>query len=450
MKVEIEKIITEAFNTLDNEIKNYVVMNKYDVLPYELPSDIDICVKQRDFERLDEIIVKVAQNTNTIVTQKIWHNYRKCAYILTPLKIEESFRLQLDFFSDFSVTATPKLISYDEILNNTRTYGRFTVPTYELEYVFLLMRRIFKNDFSLQHVKLFKSILLKNKEAIFKYGIKYFNRDIFKQVENAVINEDVDTLNKLQPILWENMRKLSFDNSKGIYFVKYWISQVRRAVFRYKNPVGMSIAILAPDGGGKSTVIKEIRDRVSGSFHGIDIRYIRPRLFKNIGNYNFINPTKEEENNPNPHDKELHSPLKSLVRFLFYNLDYQLGTLLDVRLQKVKKKLVIYDRYYYDYYVDMKRYQYNLPKWLPKVLEFSIPKPDLIFILDAPAEILYKRKQELTIEELKRQRNEYKKVANKMKNAIIIDASQSIEVVVGEITTNILLKKQKQTSKIMK
>lgn len=449
MKVEIERIITEAFNTLDNEIKNYVVMNKYDVLPYELPSDIDICVEQKDFERLDSIIKIVAQNTNTIVTQKIWHNYRKCAYILTPLKIEKSFRLQLDFFSDFSVKATPKLISYGEILSNTRTYGRFTVPTYELEYVFLLMRRIFKNDFSLEHIQLFKNILLKDKEGIFKYGIKYFNEDLFRKVENAVINEDIEKLNELQPILWKNLRELSFNNSKGIYFMKYWGSQLRRAVYRYKNPVGMSIAILSPDGGGKSTVINEISDRVSGSFHGIDVRYIRPRLFKNLGRYNVINPTKEEKSNPNPHDKELHNPVKSLIRFLFYNLDYQLGTIFDVKLQKVRKKLVIYDRYYYDYYVDMKRYQYNLPKWLPKVFEFSIPKPDLIFILDAPAEILYERKQELTLDELKRQREEYKKIANKMKNAIIIDASNSIEKVVEEITTDILLKKQEQTSRII-
>lgn len=450
MKVEIEKIITEAFNTLDKEINRYVVMNKYDVLPYELPSDIDICVEQSDFERLDDIIKKVAHNTNTIVAQKIWHNYRKCAYILTPIKINESFRLQLDFFSDFSVSCTPKLISYDEILNNTRCHGRFLVPKYELEYIFLLMRRIFKNDFSLEHIRLFKSIILRNRKSSFEYGIKYFDKDIFKEVEDAIINEDLDRLNKLQPVLWKNLRELSYKNSKGVYFFKYWASQVKRAIFRYNNPVGLSIAILAPDGGGKTTVIENISSLVSGSFHGVDVRYIRPRLFRNLGAYNLINPTEEESSNPNPHDKTLHNPLKSLIRFLFYNLDYQLGTLFDIKLKKVRKKLVIFDRYYYDYYVDMKRYQYKLPKFLPKVFEFTIPKPDIVFILDAPAEILYERKKELTVEELKRQRNEYRKIANNMKNAILIDASQEIEKVVQDITTAILQKKKEQTLKIMK
>ena len=216
MKVEIEKIITEAFNTLDKEINRYVVMNKYDVLPYELPSDIDICVEQSDFERLDDIIKKVAHNTNTIVAQKIWHNYRKCAYILTPIKINESFRLQLDFFSDFSVSCTPKLISYDEILNNTRCHGRFLVPKYELEYIFLLMRRIFKNDFSLEHIRLFKSIILRNRKSSFEYGIKYFDKDIFKEVEDAIINEDLDGKIEKMKNLRDLLKKEIIENIEEI------------------------------------------------------------------------------------------------------------------------------------------------------------------------------------------------------------------------------------------
>lgn len=450
MSLIIEKILTQTFNTLDKEVKKYVVMNKYDVLPYELPSDIDICVSQEDFFRLDEIVKKVAECTNTVVIQKIWHNYRKCAYILSPLKIENSFRLQLDFFSDFSVESTPMLISYNEMLSNTRSVGRFTVPAYEVEYVFLLLRRIYKNDFNLEHVKIIKDILIKSPDKILEYSAKYFDKELSKTIQELILNEDTNKLNNLQPYLWENVKKLSRRNSKGLYYIKYWINQFFRTIYRIKNPVGFSVAILAPDGGGKSTIIKGVSETVSGAFHGIDIRYIRPRFLRNIGSYNLVNPTQESSSNPNPHDKPLNSPIKSYIRYFFYNLDYQLGTLFDINIKKIKKKLVIFDRYYYDYFVDLKRFQYNIPKWIPKVFEWSIPKPNIIFVLDAPAEVLYERKQELPIVELKRQLEEYRNLEKVLKNVVIIDATKNIDSVVQEITTIILKEKSKQTSRLLK
>lgn len=450
MRLNIEKILTETFDTLDKEINKYVVMNKYDVLPYELPSDIDICVAQEDFIRLDDIVKNIAKNTNTVVTQKIWHNYRKCAYILSPLRINSSFRLQLDFFSDFSVESTPKLIPFEEILKNTRKVNRFTVPAYEVEYVFLLLRRIYKNDFSLEHVKIIKEILIKSQKSISEYALKYFDKDVIEVINDLLIKEDIEKLKEMQPYLWKNVKRLSKRNSFGIYYLKYWTSQIYRAVYRLKNPVGLSIAILAPDGGGKTTIIEGVSSLVSGSFHGIDKRYIRPRLFKNLGSYKVFNPSEESSSNPNPHDKPLNNPIKSIIRFLFYNLDYQIGTILDINIKKVKKKLIIFDRYYFDYYVDLKRFQYNMPEWLPRVFSWSIPNPNIIFVLDAPAEVLYKRKQELPIEELRRQRNAYYNLKNNVKNVVVIDATKTIEEVVEEITTIILEKKAKQTLKLLK
>ena len=147
----IEFVINTAFDILDMEIKSYVLMNKYDEIPYALPSDLDICVPQQDFLRLDEIMCKISKATGLVLTQKIRHNYRKCAYIFTPLHVMEKFRLQLDFFSDFSVAATPLLIPYQEIQRKTRKCGRYTIPDYDLEYTFLLMRRIYKNDFDAEN-----------------------------------------------------------------------------------------------------------------------------------------------------------------------------------------------------------------------------------------------------------------------------------------------------------
>ena len=147
-KNSIESLLTKMFDIMDNQFLHpYVVMNKYDEVPYQLPSDLDMCITPDDFERLDTIVQNIAKGIGLIIVQKIWHGYMKCAYILSPLTPKERLRLQLDFFTDFSVKHTPLLISYTDLQSETRKYGRFTVPSYRMEYVFLLMSRIFKDDF---------------------------------------------------------------------------------------------------------------------------------------------------------------------------------------------------------------------------------------------------------------------------------------------------------------
>ena len=174
---DVEILLTKMFDIMDEEFSNpYIVMNKYDEVPYKLPSDLDMCITPDDFARLDNILSKVAKGIKLSIVQKIWHGYEKCAYILSPLEPKERFRLQLDFFTDFSVKNTPLLISYKDMQKETRQYGRFTIPNYRMEYVFLLMRRIFKNDFDAEHLKPIQDAMNGNKTEAFAFLYKYLDR----------------------------------------------------------------------------------------------------------------------------------------------------------------------------------------------------------------------------------------------------------------------------------
>ena len=212
---------------------------------------------------------------------------------------------------------------------------------------------------------------------------------------------------------------------------------------------GISVAFLSPDGGGKSTAIKAVSEQVSGSFYGNVELYFRPHYLSNAGSYKLYNKTSEETTNTDPHGKKLNGKIKSFLRFSFYNLDFIIGTWMKIIPLKIKKKLVIFDRYYYDYYADMARYQYSLPTWVAKMFAWCIPSPNLIFVLDAPAEILYKRKQELPIEELRKQREAFKTFAENKRNAVLVDATQDAKRVADSITEKILRYKAEQTAKLM-
>ena len=178
--------------------------------------------------------------------------------------------------------------------------------------------------------------------------------------------------------------------------------------------------------------------------------YFRPHLLRNPGMLNPIHPVPESADNPDPHGKKPNSLLKSLIRYFYYNIDYLFGYNLLVRKKCIQKQLVVFDRYYYDYFVDLKRYRYSFPSWIPHAFAWSIPTPDLILVLEGTPEVLYKRKKELPLDEIKRQTKAYHSIAQKYDNAVIINVDEPLEKVVKNVTREILIRKAQRTAKGMK
>jgi thymidylate kinase len=68
-----------------------------------------------------------------------------------------------------------------------------------------------------------------------------------------------------------------------------------------------------------------------------------------------------------------------------------------------------------------------------RLMEKLVPRPDLYVVLDAPATVLRERKQEVTFFEVDRQCREYRRLAERLPNAVTVDASQSLDRVVYEV-----------------
>ena len=61
-----------------------------------------------------------------------------------------------------------------------------------------------------------------------------------------------------------------------------------------------------------------------------------------------------------------------------------------------------------------------------------IPQPKLWVLLDAPAQVLQARKQEVPLEETTRQRQAYLSFVRDQRCYVIIDASQSLNKVIAD------------------
>lgn len=177
----------------------------------------------------------------------------------------------------------------------------------------------------------------------------------------------------------------------------------------------MFVALLGPDGAGKSTLIQNLQESLAKPFEGrSSVFHLRPSV---------IGGTVEKGPVTNPHGKPPRSALLSLLKILYYALDYCLGYLLKVRPLLVCSSLVLFDRYFDDLLADPRRYRFGGPQWFPRVVRRLIPKPNLFLILDVPEKQLLARKCEVSPEELRRQQHSYRQLAAELPNAVLLDGS---------------------------
>jgi thymidylate kinase len=183
------------------------------------------------------------------------------------------------------------------------------------------------------------------------------------------------------------------------------------------------VVVLGPDGAGKSSVVKQLIETTQTTFSGHQLFHWRPGcLWRRKGN----------AGSTDPHAQEPHSAWWSVARVFSHILDYWVGYLTKIRPALVRSNVVVFDRYFYDLLVDPRRYRYGGPQWLISTLASFVPKPDIILVLDASEETVLLRKQELGRDELRRQRNAYRRLAQTLSRAELLSADQELTQVVSD------------------
>lgn len=441
-------IIEQIFDILNSLQFDYCVQNKYEQMPEKIPSDIDIMYRNCNEKELDLAIRKISKETGLIITQKIVQDYREYTYILSYPIPRERFQLQLDFYNVISHGKYHNLLLSKDLLDRRIKYKNFYIPSPEDEIIYILIRRTLKKDFNGEHLK--KIATLYDEKEHKDLIINKFGEDVLTLLEKMINKNNVEIFYINYEIFEDSIKKISRQNYKLIDRIKYRIFKMKNYFSkRIMHKCGLSVAFLAPDGTGKSTIISKISDTCSGSFYGVEQFYFRPRVLKNMGHYNKLNQHEEATSNDNPHGKKLDGKIKSIIRFLYYNLDFIIGMKTKISFLLMRKKLVIFDRYYYDYYADMKRYGYSLSSRIAHIFSIFIPKPNMIIVLDAPAEIIYSRKKELKMEEIEYQRKEFEKL-KKYRNCFVIDTNKEIDDVFDDVTRIILDYQRTKTNKILK
>lgn len=201
--------------------------------------------------------------------------------------------------------------------------------------------------------------------------------------------------------------------------------------------VQKSIAVEAPDGAGKTTFIDALVTEIARYFVSDPsksaIRHFRPLLLPNLGAAGEkIGVMKQDKNFTEPHRAKPANFISSFIRMTYYWLDYFIGMPLILRKDAQFDKITIFDRYIYDFLVDPFRTRIKLPYWIRLFFVKMVKQPKIVFVLDAPVDVIYARKQELSMIEIKRQLLEYSKLKGLGHRVYILDATASPQAMAKE------------------
>jgi len=199
-------------------------------------------------------------------------------------------------------------------------------------------------------------------------------------------------------------------------------------ICRLIKPPGMIVAVLGTDGAGKSTIISAIEPVLSAATHGAFIvKHLRPGLLPPLAR---LKGKLADQAGPvtHPHGSKASGGIGSLLRVVYLMADYVLGYWLVIRPKIAKEPtIVLFDRYAYDIALDPRRFRIGLSGGLVRLFTRFAPKPDLIICLHGDPSMIAARKQELPLNEVRRQTEALKEFCKKEARAVLISTDGTVE-----------------------
>jgi thymidylate kinase len=214
---------------------------------------------------------------------------------------------------------------------------------------------------------------------------------------------------------------------------------------------GFSVALIGCDGAGKTTVARRLEEQtdlplryvymgvsVDSSNHALPTTRLMHRIKQARGAApDTAGPRAPKAPTPAGLPKRIKRSLRAILRLSNRLAEewYRQGIASWARR---RGSIVVFDRHFIaDYHAaDVQAADRTWSRRLHgALLTRTYPAPDLVVFLDAPAEVLFARKGEGTIESLTRRREDYLRLGEELDDFVVVAATQPLTDVVDQVET---------------
>jgi len=375
------------FQHLNKENIKYAWLKSCKESIFELKdsSDVDVLVQKSDLGKIASYLKMHSAVVDVkSVKQSFMHTYE--------VFLNNGEIVHFDFINQFKRTNKVYLKAKNVLSNRMKNEEGVFISSAEDDYNYCL------NFYQL------------NGSGVPKHYVKYFESCglKFPEMEKHSVHLKENLQNELKNHT-ENKAFKSVVNS-----LNYGLDKLR--LMGQKR--GFIVSFSGVDGAGKSTVISNLKKLLEQKYRKevVVLRH-RPSLLPILSSFKYGKEKAEKiAAEKLPRQGTNQSKINSVLRFFYYYSDYLFGQFVVYSKYILRGKIVLYDRYYFDFINDPKRSNLNMNESLPLAFSKFVIKPDINILLTAPADEILKRKQELTAEDIEKLTSKYKKYFKSLEN----------------------------------
>ncbi len=417
-------------DALNQEGIRYFVLRNFEELPENnTGSDVDIIIEPGSYAAAAGVMKECARREGWAFSAVMTFD-RKRSWYLTDAT--QSIGIHFDLMEN-EVYHGFTYFRFDELYQHVIPCKNFYVLDPTWHAVMLLVQNLvaYKN-LKPKYQAIISANYRHTPEPLERVLVDFWGQRAADEVIACIRQEDYDRLVAEAPLLSQvALRRIflkrPFDTTLNV--LGFLMGKTHQLVWCPKR-TRRFIAVEAPDGTGKTTFIEALLEQLKVCYVSSGVlfcvHHFRPEILPNLGAVGEkAGVMKQDKDFTRPHRAKPAGFIASLLRMGYYWLDYVIGVPLLLRREAQYGRYTIFDRYSYDFLVDPRRSRINLPKWLRWLFVRLTPQPDIVFVLRADAETIYRRKQELTPEEIERQLAEFAGLDRLGKRCVFIDATQT-------------------------